>query len=212
MKKNRMLSVMRKRLFTAAVSLMLLYALTGCGANDSATDETVSAESEIVSETDAEVTGAEGSEIISETDADTDSEKIEAGADEANQENTDTVAEIPEDGVYDAEFCTDSAMFHVNETCDGKGKLTVENGEMTIHVTLVSKNIVNMYQGTAEEAESDEANVLEPTVDTVTYSDGSTEEVYGFDVAVPTLNQEFDLAIFGKKGKWYDHKVSVKLP
>lgn len=35
------------------------------------------------------------------------------------------------------------------------------------------------------------------------------EEVYSFDVPVPTLDDEFDLALIGTKGKWYDHKVSV---
>ena len=48
--------------------------------------------------------------------------------------------------------------------------------------------------------------------DTVTYSDGLTEEVYGYDVPVPELDEEFDLAILGKKGVWYDHKVSVSNP
>ena len=37
------------------------------------------------------------------------------------------------DGVYTAEFDTDSSMFHANEACDGKGTLTVENGQMTFH-------------------------------------------------------------------------------
>ena len=32
------------------------------------------------------------------------------------------------DGVYTAEFDTDSGMFHANEACDGMGTLTVENG------------------------------------------------------------------------------------
>ena len=49
-------------------------------------------------------------------------------------------------------------------------------------------------------------------MDTVTYSDGFTEEVNGFDVPVPALEQEFDLALLGKKGKWYDHKVIVSNP
>ena len=35
------------------------------------------------------------------------------------------------DGVYTADFNTDSSMFHVNEACEGKGTLTVENGQMT---------------------------------------------------------------------------------
>ena len=48
--------------------------------------------------------------------------------------------------------------------------------------------------------------------DTVTYSDGTSEEVYGFDIPVEALDQEFDLAIIGTKGVWYDHKVSVSDP
>lgn len=116
------------------------------------------------------------------------------------------------DGVYTADFDTDSSMFHVNEACDGKGTLTVENGEMTIHISLTSKNIVTLYSGLANEAEKDEAGRLLPTVDTVTYSDGMTEEVNGFDVPVPALDEEFDLALLGKKGTWYDHKVSVSNP
>ena len=116
------------------------------------------------------------------------------------------------DGVYTADFDTDSSMFHVNEACDGKGTLTVENGEMTIHISLTSKNIVTLYPGLANEAENDEAGWLLPTVDTVTYTDGMTEEVNGFDVPVPVLEEEFDLALIGTKGTWYDHKVSVSNP
>ena len=39
-----------------------------------------------------------------------------------------------------------------------------------------------------------------------------SEEVYGFDIPVPVLDEEFDVALIGKKGKWYDHKVSVSDP
>lgn len=117
-----------------------------------------------------------------------------------------------EDGTYTAEFNTDSSMFHVNEAMDGKGTLTVKNGKMTIHVSLVSKNIVNLFEGTAEDAQKDGAKLLEPTTDTVKYSDGTSKEVNGFDVPVPALDKEFDLALIGTKGKWYDHKVSVSNP
>ena len=117
-----------------------------------------------------------------------------------------------EDGVYTAEFDTDSGMFHVSEACDGKGTLTVEDGQMTIHVSLASKNIVNLYPGLAEDAQKEGAVLLEPTLDSVTYSDGITEEVYGFDIPVPALDEEFDLALVGTKGTWYDHKVSVSNP
>lgn len=116
------------------------------------------------------------------------------------------------DGTYIAEFQTDSGMFHVSEACDGKGTLTVENGKMTIHISLASKNIVNLYPGLAEDAEKEGAELLSPTEDTVTYSDGIKEEVYGFDIPVPELETEFNLALIGTKGKWYDHKVSVKNP
>ena len=116
------------------------------------------------------------------------------------------------DGVYTADFDTDNAMFHVSEACDGKGTLTVENGAMTIHGSLGSKNIVNLYPGLAEDAKKDGAELLEPTTDSVTYSDGSTEEVYGFDIPVPALDEEFDLALIGTKEKWYDHKVIVSNP
>ena len=95
------------------------------------------------------------------------------------------------DGVYTAEFDTDSGMFHANEACNGMGTLTVENGQMTFHVSLASTHIVNLYLGKASDAADHEADWLQPTTDTVTYSDGTSEEVYGFDIPsllwMPTL-------------------------
>ena len=60
------------------------------------------------------------------------------------------------DGVYTADFDTDSSMFHANEACDG-----------------------------------------------------TSDEVYGFDIPVEALDEDFQLAILGSKGKWYDHTVRV---
>ena len=114
------------------------------------------------------------------------------------------------DGVYAADFETDSSMFHPNEACNGKGTLTVENGVMTFHVSLASKKIVNLYPGLAADAEADKTAWLIPTVDTVTYADGTTEEVYGYDIPVKALDTDFQLALLGTKGKWYDHTVSVR--
>lgn len=116
------------------------------------------------------------------------------------------------DGIYSAEFKTDSSMFHVNEANNGEGMLTVLNGEMTIHISMPSKNIVNLFPGTAEDAQKEGAAILNPSIDTVTYSDGTTEEVFGFDVVVPALDEEFALALVGTKGTWYDHMVSVSNP
>ena len=116
------------------------------------------------------------------------------------------------DGIYKAKFDTDSGMFHVNESCNGMGDLTVKDGKMMIHISLVSKKIVNLYPGLAEDAQKEGAELLQPTTDTVTYSDGMSEEVYGFDVPVPVIGEEFDLALIGTAGKWYDHKVIVSDP
>ena len=117
-----------------------------------------------------------------------------------------------EDGTYTATFTTDGSMFHVNEAYDNKGTLTVADGQMTIHVSLVSKKIVNLFPGTAEEAQAEGAVLLEPTTDPVEYADGTTDEVYGFDIPVPAIGEEFDCALVGEKGKWYDHKVMVTDP
>ena len=162
------------------------------------------------------------SPILAETKDDTATEET-ADKDAADTEETDAKDEESkdadtskgdtlEDGTYTAEFDTDNGMFHVNEANDGKGPLTVKDGQMTIHVSLASKKIVNLFVGKAEDAKKDGAELLEPTTDTVTYSDGMTEEVYGFDIPVPALDEEFDVALIGTKGKWYDHKVSVTNP
>ena len=113
------------------------------------------------------------------------------------------------DGVYTAEFKTDSSMFHANEACEGMGTLTVADGKMVFHVSLQSQKIVNLYLGTAADAPALEADWLQPTLDTVTYSDGTTDEVYGFDIPVEAVDADFSLAILGTKGTWYDHTVSV---
>lgn len=116
------------------------------------------------------------------------------------------------DGVYTVDFDTDSGMFRANEACNRRGTLTVENGVQTLHVSLQSKKIVNLFPGTAEQAQKPGAVWLEPTMDTVTYSDGLSEEVFGFDIPVASVGEEFDLALIGTKGVWYDHKVSVLNP
>ena len=123
---------------------------------------------------------------------------------------SETAAAALPDGVYTAEFDTDSGMFHANEACDGKGTLTVENGTMTFHVSLASKKIVNLYVGMAADADANKADWLLPTTDTVTYSDGTSEEVYGYDIPVAAVDEDFQLALLGTKGKWYDHTVSIR--
>ena len=187
-------TLMNKIIIVGGLSACLL--LGGCGAGQAA--DATSAESAAVTQESTAVQ-AESAEAITGT--------TEAAATETAQNE----AQLP-DGVYTAEFSTDSSMFHVSEACDGKGTLTVKDGVMTIHISLGSKKILNLYPGLAEDAAKDGAVLLEPTTDTVTYSDGMTEEVYGFDVPVPVIGEEFDLALIGTKGKWYDHKVKASDP
>ena len=136
---------------------------------------------------------------------------IKASQKSAGTKRTTEEVTALEDGEYDARFTTDSSMFHVNEANADLGTLTVEDGRMTIHISLASKNIVKLFPGLAKDAEKAGAKTLEPTTDEVTYSDGTKEEVFGFDIPVEELDQEFDLALLGAKGKWYDHKVKVTL-
>lgn len=183
-------TVRNKIIIVGGLSACLL--LGGCGAGQAA--DATSAESTVAAQ-ESTVTPTESTEA----------------AETVSTETAQNEAQLP-DGVYTAEFSTDSSMFHVSEACDGKGTLTVKDGVMTIHISLGSKKILNLYPGLAEDAAKDGAVLLEPTTDTVTYSDGMTEEVYGFDVPVPVIGEEFDLALIGTKGKWYDHKVKVSDP
>ena len=190
---------MKKRIITLAGIMVFSCALAvGCGNGTKQTEAQNAAQTETASETQAQSEEKQVTETAAETTADT--------------EATEAAATL-EDGTYTADFNTDSSMFQVNETCDGKGTLTVEDGKMTIHITLRSKNIVNLYPGLAEDAQKDGAELLQPVAETVDYSDGEpAEEVNAFDVPVPAIDEEFDLALIGTKGKWYDHKVSVSNP
>ena len=178
--------MLRKRLMTLALAVVMTVSVfTGCGSKD-----------------DSKTSRSESKK--------TEQQKSDAKKEKAAEKEE---AKAPiEDGTYTAEFKTDSSMFHVNDAYDDKGTLTVKDGKMTIHVSLVSKNIVNLFVGKAKDAKKDGAELLEPTTDTVTYSNGATEEVYGFDIPVPELDKEFDVALIGTKGVWYDHKVSVTNP
>ena len=168
-----------------AVSALLAASLAGCG----------SSASSVASSASSEAVSSVAESAVSEA---------------ASSSAAASSARALEDGIYTAEFDTDSSMFHVNEADNGKGMLTVKDGQMTIHIRLASTHIVNLYVGMAADAPDHEADWLQPTTDTVTYSDGTSEEVYGFDVPVEALDTDFQLAILGTKGKWYDHTVSVR--
>ena len=176
-----------KKLTVLALTALLVLSMGACGQSTAAPEATVK-------------TGAETTAAAETTEWTAAPETVEAPA------------PALADGVYLADFNTDSTMFHANEVCEGKGTLTVKDGKMTIHVSLASTSILNLYPGLAEDAQKDGAELLQPSKDELTYPDGLKETVNGFDIPVPALDQEFDVALIGKKGKWYDHKVSVSNP
>ncbi len=176
-----------KKLTVLVLTALLVLSMGACGQSTAAPEATVK-------------TGAETTAAAETTEGIAAPETVEA------------TASALADGVYLADFNTDSTMFHANEVCEGKGTLTVKDGKMTIHVSLASTSILNLYPGLAEDAQKDGAELLQPSKDELTYPDGLKETVNGFDIPVPALDQEFDVALIGKKGKWYDHKVSVSNP
>lgn len=176
-----------KKLTVLVLTALLVLSMGACGQSTAAPEATVK-------------TGAETTAAAETTEGTAAPETVEAPA------------PALADGVYLADFNTDSTMFHTNEVCEGKGTLTVKDGKMTIHVSLSSTSILNLYPGLAEDAQKDGAELLQPSKDELTYPDGLKETVNGFDIPVPALDQEFDVALIGKKGKWYDHKVSVSNP
>ena len=176
-----------KKLTVLVLTALLVLSMGACGQSTAAPEATVK-------------TGEETTAAAETTEGTAAPETVEAPA------------PALADGVYLADFNTDSTMFHVNEVCEGKGTLTVKDGKMTIHVSLASTSILNLYPGLAEDAQKDGAELLQPSKDELTYPDGLKETVNGFDIPVPALDQEFDVALIGKKGKWYDHKVSVSNP
>lgn len=189
------------RLFVVAIMVVAVVAIAGCssGGSSSSASAAGSATSASATASSGSANGANASSAASSGSAAASSAAATQGGALAN-------------GEYLATFTTDSSMFHVNEANDGKGVLTVSDGGMVIHVTLASTRIVNLYVGTAKEAEADSANIIQPTTDKVTGKDGAEKEAYGFDIPVPAIGEEFDVAILGEKGNWYDHKVSVSDP
>ena len=206
----------RKQIAVIGMLFMTCLASTGCGQKKEKQESSTVAKTSTF-ETQSETTSQAEETTEKQTEKETEKEtKTQAHTEKDTETETQTQVETEssslEDGVYIADFNTDSSMFHVNEACDGKGTLTVKDGEMTIHVSLTSKKILNLYYGLAADAVKEGAQLLDPTTDSVTYSDGMTEEVYGFDIPVPALDEEFDVALIGTKGTWYDHKVSVSNP
>ncbi len=191
---------MKKRLFSLVlVSLLATSLLLGCGKEEVQPEEPIPEYEDAMGEVPLDAVIEGDSEIPPDAEV------------EEFFSNLPIQAYVA-DGVYLASFDTDNSMFHVNEAWNGKGILTVKDGIMTIHIVMPSKNVLNLFYGLAEDAVKDGAELISPVTEEVTYDDGTTEEVYAFDVPVPVLDEEFDVALIGKKEVWYDHKVKVSDP
>ena len=190
-------------LMAATTSLALCLCIAGCASGGSATS---AASSSGAAESASAASSASAAAVESSTAA------AESSADASDVSASSTAASVLENGTYSVAVDTGSSMFHVNEADEGRGMLTVTDEGMTLHMRLVSKKIVNLYMGTPEQAEADEAGALQPSPDKVTYADGYEEEVYGFDVPVPALDEPFTVSILGSKGTWYEHEVTVSDP
>ena len=166
---------MRKKLAVLFLGAALTVSMLGaCGGKDAA-----SSSASAVSASSAADASSASVQDASKAESSTSTSDVSAESASAAETAGESSASELEDGTYTADFNTDSNMFHVNEAKEGKGVLTVKDGKMTIHVSLVSQNIVNVFVGTKEEAQADGAELIEPTTDEVTYSDGTTDEVYG---------------------------------
>lgn len=119
-----------------------------------------------------------------------------------------SVAETPSsgtgtlaDGTYEIEIDTDSSMFHA-ESCT----LKVEGGQMTATLTLPGEGFSRLCFGTIEEAETASDDVI---ADYYLNDKGK----YTFDLKVPTLDEELDIAAWGqRRDRWYQHTITFLSP
>ena len=141
---------MKKNLVTLMLALSCVLALSACGTNTSKAAESQQITKEEVEEKPEKV--VEPEEAVEPEEVVEEEEIAEEPADETEVPE----AVVLEDGEYIADFETDSGMFHVNETENGKGQLTVKDGKMSIRIVLAGTGILNLYNGLAADAENDE--------------------------------------------------------
>lgn len=206
---------MKKHLSALVLAVAGALILSACGGkNTSAVDnqketqiaeQAVAEESEeTIEETVSEPKEQEVEEVVEE--AETSDEEVTEASDESSEDASKVTLE---DGEYLADFKTDSSMFKAHETTEGSGTLTVKDGEMTFHVILSGDGILNLYVGVSDDAKNNTDDLLNPEKVTVKFEDGMEEEVNAYDIPVPVIDEEFDCALIGKKGKWYDHKIQI---
>ena len=81
-------------------------------------------------------------------------------------------------------------VFPAIAVCDG-----IAMGHTGMKYSLVTRDLI---------ADSTEAMALAHGFD------ATSDEVYGYDIPLDAVDTDFQLAILGTKGTWYDHTVSVR--
>ena len=109
-----------KKILAILCVIALLFAFTACGAKQ---------EQPAAPEKESDAAPAADGTAPAESAAEEQAEEPEEPEEPAEPEQPAEPA-LP-DGEYQCAFNTDSGMFHVNETCDGMGTLTVKDGKMT---------------------------------------------------------------------------------
>ena len=111
------------------------------------------------------------------------------------KQDASSAANTLEDGVYTAEFDTDSGMFHVNEANDGKGTLTVKDGKddhpCEPGIQKDRQPLCGNCRRCCRKTEPNSSSRPQILLHTATER---AEEVYGFDIPVPAIDEEFDVA------------------
>ena len=136
---------------------------SGTGASSEAASSSVESAVSVKAASEEEKTVSQSAaepETVSTASASTSESGNTVSATSSSQEAGTTL----EDGIYMAKFDTDSSMFRVNDMDYGRGVLTVKNGKMSIHIRLVSQNIVNLFYGNKEDAQKEWAELIDPTV------------------------------------------------
>ncbi len=181
-----------------AISVLLTFALVGCGGKATSSSVETAGSSSSVAE------AASTTDATSTTDDASANSKVATSADMAAPVELDLTGLVPvtagelNEGTYKVEVESSSSMFKI-DSCE----LVVKDGVMQARLTMGSSSFEYLFPGTAEEAAAaTESAYLKP------------EEVDGspvFTLTIDALDAPVDCAAFSKKKQlWYDRTLVFK--
>lgn len=176
-KKGRWRQMKKKKLFMTAGLLMML---AGNSALCTFAEET---------ETESAAAGNVSDQIAS-------SDEMASPVDILEEDMVPIYAESLKEGTYEIEVLSSSSMFKIAEC-----QLTVEDGEMSASILIMSDSYLRLFPGTGADA------VTASEEDYITYEE--TEEGYQlYEFPVEALDMGIDCAAYSKRReKWYDRTL-----